>query len=207
MAGDTPMGAGGAVSSGGEGGGALEAGSMAGAGAPPARCTPGEQGLCVTDLIESVCDAEGLSYEERPCPEGQFCLNGRCGVMRCAPGALRCSLANPDQILSCDPSGTEWLYSETCPPGDACRNGVCVSGCEAASKLNTYIGCEYWTVDLDNYPDPFTSPMPNEVPHSVVIANPSDQPAQLRFVGQHWISFPGEMFSVLRVAFHPLHLG
>ena len=56
-----------------------------------------------------------------------------------------------------------------------------MSRCEAAAKLNTYIGCEYWTIDLDNYPDPFTSPMPNEVPHSIVIANPGDQSATIRF--------------------------
>jgi hypothetical protein len=84
-------------------------------------------------------------------------------------------------VLECDPSGLEWVNATFCGRNDACRNGECVSGCEAAAKLNTYIGCEYWTVDLDNYPDPFSTPMPNEVPHSVVISNPSDLPAEVSF--------------------------
>jgi len=161
--------------------GVMSAGVMMGGEEPSPSCEPGAIGLCYSETEQSVCDAEGLGYEPSACPEGQYCLNGQCGDMRCVPGMRLCSTATPNQILACDPNGLDWSLAEECPEGDACRGGVCVSGCEAASKLNTYIGCEYWTVDLDNYPDPFTVPMPNEVPHSVVISNPGELPAQLSF--------------------------
>ena len=160
--------------------GGIMGGIMGGTGSDT-FCTPGESIDCLSETERSVCDASGFSYDTDPCPEGLFCLRGVCGDQRCEPGERRCSPQERSQILICDPSGREWLIDQACEQGLACQNGACMTRCEAAAKLNTYIGCEYWTVDLDNYPDPFTNPMPNEVPHSVVIANPGDEPAMVRF--------------------------
>ena len=171
----------GGVTTGGALGGQVAGVEQAGDTPPPVTCEPGALGICYSERSQSVCDEEGMGYEEVACPEGQFCLNGTCGDMRCIPGMRQCSPAIPEQILECNASGTDWEVSSICAEGDACRGGVCVSGCEAVSKLNTYIGCEYWTVDLDNYPDPFTNPMPNQVPHSVVLSNPGMTPAQVTF--------------------------
>lgn len=147
-------------------------------------CTPGASEDCLSETERSVCDDSGFQYDTIPCPEGEFCFQGRCGTQRCEPGASRCFSDDPNQVFVCNPSGEEWIIGAQCEQGLSCQNGACMSRCEAAAKLNTYIGCEYWTVDLDNYPDPFTSPMPNEVPHSVVIANPGEQTATVRFETQ-----------------------
>lgn len=144
-------------------------------------CTPETSTECLSETERSVCDETGLRYNTIPCPEGQYCLRGVCGDQRCLSGETRCFPDSPASVFICDSEGREWVESEVCEQGLACQNGACMSRCEAAAKLNTYIGCEYWTVDLDNYPDPFTVPMPNEVPHSVVVANPGDQSAMVRF--------------------------
>ena len=144
-------------------------------------CTPGVSSECISDTEQSVCDESGFQYNTVPCPEGQFCFEGNCGTQRCEPDTTRCLSDDPNRVFICDPTGEMWVEGPVCEQGLACQNGGCMSRCELAAKLNTYIGCEYWTVDLDNYPDPFTSPMPNEVPHSIVIANPGDQSAMIRF--------------------------
>ena len=144
-------------------------------------CTPGVSEECISETERSVCDESGFQYMTVSCPEGDFCFQGICGTQRCEPGSTRCFPDQPAQVFVCDSIGESWVAGAICEQDLACQNGACMSRCEAAAKLNTYIGCEYWTVDLDNYPDLFTSPMPNEVPHSVVIANPSEQSATIRF--------------------------
>ena len=151
---------------------------------------PGVSTECLSETERSVCDNTGFSYYSDPCPEGLFCLVGECSEQRCIPGEQRCSRQERSQVLLCDPTGAEWLVDSVCEQGLACQNGTCMTRCEAAAKLNTYIGCEYWTVDLDNYPDPFTIPMPNEVPHSVVIANPGSEVATVRFETRAGVANP-----------------
>ena len=41
---------------------------------------------------------------------------------------------------------------------------------------------EYWSVDLDNYPDPFSND-PSSVPHAIVISNTSEAPASVTVEG------------------------
>ena len=144
-------------------------------------CEPGTASVCISETEQSVCDDTGFGYNTIPCPQGLFCLEGQCSEQRCVPGATRCRSESLSTVFVCDESGTDWLESQVCETGFSCQNGACMSRCEAAAKLKTYIGCEYWTVDLDNYPDPFIMPMPNEVPHSVVISNPGDRSATVRF--------------------------
>ncbi len=160
--------------------GNMDAGTMAGT-EGQMFCTPGSSTECISETEQSVCDESGFRYNTVACPQGLYCLQGQCGEQRCLPGSTRCQAEAPSSVFICDESGMNWLESEACEQGLACQNGACMSRCEAAAKLNTYIGCEYWTVDLDNYPDPYINPMPNVVPHSVVISNPGDRSAMVRF--------------------------
>lgn len=142
-------------------------------------CTPGEHAGCQSNLAQWICNESGTFLDPVPCPEGQFCLNGECGSAQCIPGDLKC--ADTQKLNQCNADGTGWEYLQDCPEGEVCTVANCVSACEAAIKNASYIGCKYWTVDLDNYHDPMTNPKPDEVPHTVVIANPGQSPAFLKF--------------------------
>ena len=142
-------------------------------------CTPGEHAGCQSNLAQWICNESGTFLDPVACPDGQFCLNGECGNAQCIPGDLKCQ--DTMVLLQCNGDGTGWEYLQDCPEGEVCTVANCVSACEAAIKNASYIGCKYWTVDLDNYEDPFTNPHPNEVPHTVVIANPGQSPAFLKF--------------------------
>jgi hypothetical protein len=65
-----------------------------------------------------------------------------------------------------------------------CSDGSCKSICELGKYRSSYIGCEYWTLDLDQHPDPTVNPKPNTIPHSVVISNPNMIPVTVSFQSQ-----------------------
>ena len=138
-----------------------------------AGCRPGDVRGCFDEENLYVCNAGGTSYEAQPCTDdlgGPLCFEGECGFQRCAPGDTRC--ADDDYTIEiCDETGQLWLEGEVCDrlEGRVCAGGECVSGCVAAAKDPTYIGCEYWSVDLPQYEDPTTAGP--EIPHAVVISN------------------------------------
>ena len=99
--------------------------------------------------------------------------------MVCVPQTQSCEDA--DAVKVCNAAGDGFEPATPCPPDTVCSRGACVTVCELGKYRSSYIGCEYWTVDLDQYADPFTNPMPNEVPHAVVISNPNDKDATVSF--------------------------
>ena len=147
--------------------------------APAGLCAPGEVRGCASETERLVCDAAGAAYAPEPCPPEQYCLQGECGDELCRPGSTMCD--GLTTVLECNETADGWGNPRSCGEGSVCKDGACVSGCEAAIKLSSYIGCEYWTVDLDNYHDPATWPKPDEVPHSVVLSNPGLVEATIQF--------------------------
>lgn len=87
----------------------------------------------------------------------------------CAPGQRVCS--DRETVARCNESGTAYDVDEECPSGAGCAGAECVSWCLIGGKAPDYVGCTYWSVDLDNYPDPFGDP--SAVPHAIVVSNPS----------------------------------
>jgi len=69
-----------------------------------------------------------------------------------------------------------------------------VSECTLRGKDPTYIGCTYWSVDLDNYPDPFGDP--SAVPHAVVVANPSSELARVTVSTRANVRLAADAFEV-----------
>ena len=53
---------------------------------------------------------------------------------------------------------------------------------------------EYWSVDLDNYPDQFS--FPDSIPHAVVISNTSDLPAMVTVEGPEGVALMAPQFTV-----------
>lgn len=145
---------------------------------PGESCTPGQVRGCVSSTQRNLCNEAGTGFVADDCATGEFCLDGLCGAQQCRPGESRCD--DDFTISTCSADGTTWNFTETCDRRSlrVCENGECVSGCIAAVKDPSYIGCEYWSVDLPQYHD-ISVPHPDEVPHSVVIANVGDYPADI----------------------------
>jgi hypothetical protein len=94
-------------------------------------------------------------------------------AMICPPGQRVCS--DRATVSVCNETGTAFEEARDCPAGAGCSGGECVSWCVIGGKDPDYVGCTYWSLDLDNYPDPFGDPA--AVPHAVVISNPSSAQA------------------------------
>lgn len=158
-------------------------------------CEPGQVLGCFDDTSRYVCNAEGTTYVSETCDDGLFCFRGECGTQICEPDQLSCG-ADGRYIFTCAPSGEELIRTDECDPREnlACVGGECVSGCAAALKDPTYIGCEYWSADLPQYRDPFSDA--RGTPHAVVIANTGTRAADIEVATLSGIALVDERMTV-----------
>jgi hypothetical protein len=130
----------------------------------PPICVPGAFDRCSDEGLQRYCNTSGTGYIETACPGGARCAEGRCEGATCDEGASRC--LDPGGLEVCALSGA-WVPGARCPRGTECFDGVCEPLCELNKKVSSYIGCEYWSVDLDNYEDAASQP------HAIVVTNPN----------------------------------
>lgn len=149
----------------------------------PATCTPGAVTGCDGLSYELVCLPDGRAVAATPCKGEQKCVAGKCADAACTPGVGQCTSSGTFRVCAADGSGFE--AEQSCGPDTTCLGGKCMSLCEADIKYNTNVGCEYWSVDLDNDPTHHpafpNNPTPEMFPHSVVISNPSSGDASVTF--------------------------
>jgi hypothetical protein len=130
------------------------------AGALLFTCVDETTEACESNVYKS-CTLRGefIVAEERDCgAEGLICdLKRQCSV--CRPGTRRCqpcegedSDCDPNQTQLCDDKGDAWVDEELCEPrqGDTCSLGMCENMCKLAETHQSYMGCEFYAVDLDN---------------------------------------------------------
>jgi len=100
------------------------------------------------------------------------------GCTACHPGGLMC---DGQTVVSCQEDGETTEPVATCDASanEVCYLGNCVNACAQASAHRSYVGCEYWPVDLDNA---VISSVFNAAAQqfAVVISNPSDLVATVR---------------------------
>ena len=148
------------------------------------KCCPGEPKECVPGNPYQilVCSEDGTGHIPTECtsPDGtpSACLAGRCTL--CRPGQKRCK--DDDQVEKCDELGEKWQEAESCngaTTGRICESGACLKPCDVAAKLFTYIGCDYWAVDLDNAFVPGGSQTgffdAANAQYSIVVSNPDNR--------------------------------
>lgn len=137
------------------------------------------------DAVPPLLDAAGEDPDAAP-DAGAGDLGPDADLV-CAAGLPQCADRYTPAV--CNEDGTGFDLLEPCPSGAGCRGGECVSECLLAGKDPSYIGCTYWSVDLDNYPDPFGDP--SAVPHAVVVSNPSAGEALVTVETMADIDLPG----------------
>jgi hypothetical protein len=144
-------------------------------------CQPGEILRCSEPNTQSIiqCNAAGDGETPGSCPPKSVCREGECVDVTCVPGRGRC---NGDGLPQrCNQEGTQWVDQESCSEGESCESGACLNRCEQAANSNSYIGCEYWAVELENHllfdERETGDPIPENMlpPFAIVLANTSSQ--------------------------------
>ncbi|MBI5609955.1 MAG: IgGFc-binding protein [Deltaproteobacteria bacterium] len=154
-----------------------------GACAVPASCTPGDIKGCSGPATETICTSDGAAWVDHKCPGKQQCVQGKCRDVVCTPKSPACTGAATYHL--CKDDGSGWGDTVDCKSGAMCVGGTCLSLCETNLKFSNNVGCEYWSVDLNNDPSKNpgapNQPTPEFFPHSVVVANPGKFDATLTF--------------------------
>ncbi len=101
------------------------------------------------------------------------------GCTLCRPGEIFCA---DGDVVTCNDEGTGYDVTEECnaEAGVVCRQGRCTNLCEAAVMDRSYVGCEFYPVDLDNAA---LSALPSDnasmQQYSVIVSNPSAYPTEV----------------------------
>ncbi len=142
------------------------------------ECEAGIVDGCVDNNNQRVCADSGRGFGPRLCPQdAPLCWRGECGHKICEAADRRCR--GQFTIEECGQDGTQWNGVDSCDPQDdeVCHRGQCVRGCLVAAKSQSYLGCEFWSLDLPQYEDPASNPEP--APHAVVVANTGQRLARV----------------------------
>ena len=129
-------------------------------------CTPGQFDGCTDDGTTRHCNESGTGFGHTSCPENQNCAGDGCPVTECQQGTVRC--AARDLLETCSEAGV-YAPSGICPTGTECFDGQCEELCEISTKVSSYIGCEYWSIDLDNFQEALSEP------HAIIVTNYNDE--------------------------------
>ncbi len=107
-----------------------------------------------------ICNEAETHWIDGSCAADQACVSGGCGDATLCPDVCKdivCGAGNrfcgSDNVFvyECDETGTTGCYVNSCasPPIDGvCFQGNCLAVCTVEQK--SYLGCEYFPVDLDN---------------------------------------------------------
>lgn len=129
------------------------------------------------------CNAAGTAEGTFPVPFTQTCIEED-GVPQliervCLPSEARC--IDDRRLEACDECGLGYEFATDCMGDDEttiCDVDRCVPLCEFIKKRQTYIGCEYWAVDLDNAFVPSGGGQfldADGQPFAVVLSNPNPE--------------------------------
>ena len=114
-------------------------------------CEEGDSVGCADDTHYLICNAGRTGFDDVVCPdETPNCIAslGECSDLVCVSGSRRCG--ETDNVEQCSEDGSSWDDQGECDHGTVCDRGGCLSPCDANAKLPSFLGCNYWALDLDN---------------------------------------------------------
>jgi len=129
-------------------------------------CVAGQLEGCAGERSFEVCNETGTGTFVAQCPGNSLCTDGRCEQALCALGTTQC--VGIEAVATCV-DGSGYVDPQACGVGQACDEGGCKDLCTINAKVSSYIGCEYWSTDLDNYDDAIGQP------HAIVVSNPNPE--------------------------------
>lgn len=133
----------------------------------PVICVAGEVLGCTGDSTYEYCNVTGTRRVAAVCPNASACTDGRCEGALCTPGQTRCT--GQRSFQACLEDGSDFAAEQSCPQGQECADNECQDLCTLNKKISSYIGCEYWSLDLDNYDDAI------DQEHAIVVSNPNPE--------------------------------
>lgn len=143
-------------------------------------CEPDTIVRCLVENSPAIerCNFRGDMLLSDRCPGQAVCRNAECVDVACIPGQSVC--LEEDLPAVCNEEGSEFVNQPRCDDGSTCSNGACLDPCLIAEEANSYIGCEYWPVELENNllfdEDETSTP---DAPFAVVLANPQAETARI----------------------------
>ena len=132
-------------------------------------CTPqATKGECASPTAAYVCSEKGTAWTAKQCDATLTCYEGQCVDWQCNPGTKMCKgMSAVQECLEDEEGNYKWQQVESCEEG-LCKDGECISACDVDLKMNSYLGCDYWAVDLDNIEGGKNEPV------AVVVSAPAD---------------------------------
>lgn len=134
-------------------------------------CTPNQIEACRKNGKYYGCNSAGTGMGDFDCDYGLTCIDNTCQARLCEQNSGQCK--DEETIYLCNEAGTAYDVEKNCNdilPKSVCDGGKCVPICEQTRKEASYIGCEYWAVDLDNAIDAGTYDAAGQ-PFAVVLSN------------------------------------
>ncbi len=104
--------------------------------------------------IDNATQCDGNSFMS--CVSGEWQVTDQCLTSICDPtrGCVECSpnlnFCEGETVRTCSDDGKIGGIVETCEGDTHCSGGSCRNLCLEAETALSYLGCEYWAVDLDN---------------------------------------------------------
>jgi hypothetical protein len=142
----------------------------------PQVCEP-QSYKCVGSLSLR-CSSDGAGWQvEADCSQKALTCTTR-GCLTCQPGGVYCQ---GQDLMACNADGTGYdpkpLLTCDGSKGMVCEGSSCSNACQLSRVNRSYMGCEYWAVDLDNAVVEIGSAAAQQF--AIALSNPSSLPASV----------------------------